>query len=202
MISPFRNRSDEIDQLTTALAKVQAELKNPVPNRVSHFAKRGKDGTAQPDYADLDAVEDLIRKPCGKYDISHDCELEMIGDIPCLRLVVAHGESGQWRSSYIHMSPQLRPQEFLATLTYYRRCLLCAFFGIAADRDDDGTTAEAAHARNAAELASRTKKAMEKAWAKCESDEDRDNWKERAKKPLAEGIVTQEWVDELTASKP
>ena len=43
---------------------------------------------------------------------------------------------------------------------------------------------------------------MEKAWEKCESDEDRDNWKERAKKPLAEGVVTQEWVDELTASKP
>ena len=202
MLSAFRNRSEQIDQLTTALAKVQAELKNPVPNRVSHFAKRGKDGVAQPDYADLDAVEDLIRKPCGKYDISHDCELEMIGDIPCLRLVVAHGESGQWRSSSININPGFRPQELLAILTYYRRGLLCAFFGIAADRDDDGTTAEAAHTRNAAELASRTKKAMEKAWEKCDTDEARDNWKERAKKPVAEGIVTQEWVDELTALKP
>ena len=196
------NRSEEIGEITKALAKVQAELKNPVPNRVSHFAKRGKDGKAQPDYADLDAVEDLIRKPCGKYDISHSCELEMVGDIPCVRLIVAHGESGQWRSSFLNVSPGLSPQEFMASMTYHRRCLLCAFFGIAADRDDDGTTAEAAHARNAAELASRTKKAMEKEWEKCKSDEDRDSWKKRAKKPVEAGVVTQEWVDELTALKP
>jgi len=196
------NRSEEIGEITKALAKVQAELKNPVPNRVSHFAKRGKDGKAQPDYADLDAVEDLLRGPCGKHGLSHSAELYREGDVRVLSLCVAHDESGQYRTTEVDVPNDVKPQEFMAALTYYRRGLLCAFFGIAADRDDDGTTAEAAHARNAAELASRTKKAMEKEWEKCKSDEDRDSWKKRAKKPVEAGVVTQEWVDELTALKP
>lgn len=195
------NRSEEIGEITKALAKVQAELKNPVPNRVSHFAKRGKNGVAEPDYADLDAIEDLLRGPCGKHGLSHNAELYREGNVRVLSLCVAHDESGQYRTTEVDVPNDVKPQEFMAALTYYRRGLLCAFFGIAADRDDDGTTAEAAAVRSQAERADKFKKAMVKAWEKCESDEDRENWKERAKAPVKEGLVSQQWVDELTAAK-
>ena len=59
----MQNQSETIDQIATALAKAQAQVKNPTKNReVEVFSKRTQ-RTYKFKYATLDGVIDALRKP-------------------------------------------------------------------------------------------------------------------------------------------
>jgi hypothetical protein len=143
------NRSDNINELTAALAKAQGEIKGAVKDATNpHFRSS---------YADLQSVWDAIREPLSKNAL---CVMQFPSTSPDGEIIVetmlSH-DSGQWVSSELRMHPaQDTPQAFGSAITYARRYALQAVAGVA-PMDDDG---EAAEGRGGAPVSS--EKAMER----------------------------------------
>ena len=121
-------QSEQINELATALAKAQAEMKVPAFNRINpHFKSK---------YADLPAVIDAARDALSKNGLSVTQEPRVTDASFILATVLRHS-SGQWVESTYPL-PQGKPQEIGSAITYARRYSLSAICGIAADDDDDG----------------------------------------------------------------
>lgn len=130
--------SENINELATALASVQAEIKNAPLNKVNpHFKSK---------YADLAGIRDTITPHLAKAGLSvvQGTRMGELGILVTTRLM---HKSGQWIQSELPISPDMtKPQTIGSALTYARRYSLAAIVGIAADEDDD---AEAATDRRA-----------------------------------------------------
>lgn len=153
--------SDHVDELSSAMAKAFGQLQNVVRNKVSHFAKKGKDGKPIPDYADLASCFDCIRTAYSANGLSVSQTFHPYGEDGTIHLVttVRHS-SGQFERSYLPMPGRIPPQELAKTATYLKRIALCAIAGIAADDDDDGEQAEKSAANAAANDEARIEKAL------------------------------------------
>lgn len=133
-------------KLAGALAKAVPGFLPLVRNRVSHFAKKGKDGQPIPDYADLAQCHKAAAKALAEQElavvqtITNNSEGEMV---LCTQLLHS---SGQYIESLIPIKQASSPQQMAASVTYARRTAYCALIGLAADDDDDGATAETAAA--------------------------------------------------------
>ncbi len=127
-------QSESVNELATALAKAQGDMKAAAFNRVNpHFKNK---------YADLAAVWDAIRGPLSKNGLSVTQTIEPInGSGVYLRTVLRHA-SGQWVSSLYPLPEGAKPQELGSALTYGRRYSLSSLVGIAADEDDDANEAQ------------------------------------------------------------
>lgn len=129
-------------KLAGALAKAVPNFLPLVRNRVSHFAKKGKDGQPIPDYADLAQCHKAAAKALAEQELSvvqtitNNSEGEMV---LCTQLLHS---SGQYIESHIPIKQASSPQQTAASITYARRTAYCALVGLAADDDDDGATAE------------------------------------------------------------
>lgn len=124
-------RSATIGALATALAKAQAEMKNPPKDSINpHFKSK---------YADLATVRDVVVPVLAKHGLAilqMPCELD---DAPALTTVLAHGPSGEFYETTIRLRPsKADPQGIGSALTYLRRYSLQSLAGVAADDDDDG----------------------------------------------------------------
>lgn len=130
------NRSDQIHELATALAKAQAEMKPADLARTNpHFKSR---------FAGLPEIRD-VAKILHKYGIAYTQDVWTEGEqfeVACCSTTLMHS-SGQWKES-----PPLKlravkadPQGIGSALTYARRYSLSAELGIVADDDDDGEAA-------------------------------------------------------------
>jgi hypothetical protein len=122
-------RSAAIGALAAAMAKAQAELRNPPKDSVNpHFKSR---------YADLATVRDAVVPVLAKNGLAvmqFPCELD---DAPALTTVLAHA-SGEWYETTMKLRPLKNdPQGVGSALTYGRRYALQAIAGVAADDDDD-----------------------------------------------------------------
>lgn len=193
----YADRSDEIGEYSKAMSKCKGMLKNPTPNRVSHFAKRGKDGKPEPDYADLDKVIDTIRDAATKCDLDWTIEYQPMGDRWAICLEIVHGESGQWRRSYLPFPVDCQPMQQVGASTFFRRLLLCSSFGLAADRDDDGQTANDAAANDSAAKSLKLQKMVAEAFAKADTDEAKKKVLARAQAKVDSGELAQSFVDSL-----
>ena len=123
--------SDSIDQLATALAAAQAEMKNANFNQTNpHFKNK---------YADLACIRDTVTPSLSKHGISvaQMTEVTDTGLIVATRLM---HKSGQWIESTYPVSYD-KPQIMGAAITYARRYSLSAICCIAADADDDANSA-------------------------------------------------------------
>ena len=196
-MNSFTHETKDTKELDAALSKCQGELRNPAPNRVSHFAKKGANGRPEPDYADLDKVYDTIRESAARHDLSYPFTMETIGDQTLLVLTIAHGKSGQSRRSTLPINANDKPMSFWATMTYHKRGMLCSAFGIAADRDDDGLTADSAHISQDADRTIRAQAMLTEKWNACSTDADREKFRKGSAKTVASGAATQEFVDQL-----
>jgi hypothetical protein len=126
--------SDNISELAGALAKAQAELKNP--NKASenpHFRSR---------YADLATGLNAIRPVLSKHNLAVVQMTRVDGDAMMLDTRLVHA-SGQWvQGSYYVCKFPTKHQEAGSALSYSRRYSLFAMIGIAGeDEDDDGNEA-------------------------------------------------------------
>lgn len=133
------NRSTEINELATALAKAQAEMGAAARSGLNPAFKRP--GTAGFRYATLD---DVIAgaKVLAKHGLSfvQPARVEQDGAVT-VETILMHS-SGQWLSEALTLRPQQNtPQGVGSTLTYGRRYGLSSLVGIAADEDDDGNAA-------------------------------------------------------------
>lgn len=123
------NRSDNINDIATALAKAQSQIEGAVKGNVNP-AFRSK-------YADLGAVWDAIRGPLTANGIAVLQQLGTEENRVSCTTVITHS-SGQW----IEFSPFIVPvtkqdaQGFGSAATYARRYSLMAAVGIAPIDDD------------------------------------------------------------------
>lgn len=123
--------SESIDQLATALAAAQAEMKNAYTNASNpHFKSK---------YADLAKVRDTVTPALTKNGIAvvQGTDILDTGIHVVTRLV---HKSGQWIESRWPIAFD-KPQAMGSAYTYAKRYSLAAICNIAADEDDDANAA-------------------------------------------------------------
>jgi len=127
-------RSEQINELASALSKFQGQVKNAEKDSVNYF-KQG--------YTTLASAWDAIRKPlsdnglCVVQDISANDPKVIVTSL------LMHA-SGQWIESSIEFLPKdMTPQSVASCLSYGRRYLLMSQTGVAgmAEEDDDAESA-------------------------------------------------------------
>lgn len=127
------NTSEQLNELATALAKAQADIKNAAFNKVNpHFKSK---------YADLAAIRDAVTPSLAKNGLSI---VQMTGEDNGKLIVKTRllHSSGQWLQSDYPITNDLNsPQKMGSALTYARRYSLAAICGIASEEDDDGNEA-------------------------------------------------------------
>lgn len=124
--------SEQINEIAAALAKAQAEMTNPVFNKVNpHFKSK---------YADLSSVLNAVRPALAKNGIAlmQMTGIEDSGMVLYSRLTHT---SGQWIESVYPVTNSGKHQEIAAALTYAKRLSLSAIAGVAGEEDDDGNAA-------------------------------------------------------------
>jgi hypothetical protein len=146
------NQSENITDLAGALAKAQAEIRNPAFDSTNpHFKNR---------YASLASHVDAVRAALPKHGLS---VVQFVETPDAQRVTVTtrilHA-SGQWIESCVGCASGGKVQELGSAVTYLRRYALAAIVGIVGEEDDDGesdrsTRERAPAARPAAPLAPR-----------------------------------------------
>lgn len=129
------NRSELINELSTALAMAQSELRNPAFDSFNpHFKSK---------FASLAGVRDAITPTLAKHGIA---VLQLLGfddgRVTC-ETVLTH-KSGQWISGTFSMPPTKSDAQGTASAaTYCRRYSLMGIVNVVGDEDDDGNAAAA-----------------------------------------------------------
>lgn len=195
--------SESLCNIAPALAKVQAEIKNPIKNQVN----KGVQGA--PLYANLeDTLQDYVRPICSKYGIS---VLQSIKSDEADRVGVATTllhESGEYiESDYVFCKiviPANRDGKPILTegqatgvcITYLRRYSLNAALGINGDKDTDGSYSDTPV--NEEPLTYETALALELWFGKYEGKTLGDIWKTDFSyiKYLADGEKTEPRIKE------
>lgn len=139
------NRSTEINELATALAKAQAEIKfAPKDNTAKVNTRDGKEYTYK--YSTLADVWETCRGPLSKNGLAVVQTVVTDGATAKITTLLAHS-SGQLIEETLAMTARDgSPQAIGSAITYGRRYGLAAMVGIAsAEEDDDG--AEATHGK-------------------------------------------------------
>jgi hypothetical protein len=123
--------SENIDQLATALAAAQSEMKNAKLNKINpHFKSK---------YADLAEIRDTVTPALSKHGLAmlHGTEPMETTLHVVSRLI---HKSGQWAESRFPV-PYDKPQAMGSGITYGKRYNQSALTNIAADEDDDANAA-------------------------------------------------------------
>ena len=137
--------SASLSNIATALAKIQAEIKNPIKDQIN----KGVQGA--PKYANLeDTLQDYVRPVCAKHGVSVFQSVKSENNQVGVCTVLIH-ESGEYiESDYVfcdiviptNSSGKKILTEGQATgvcITYLRRYSLNAALGINGDKDTDGS---------------------------------------------------------------
>lgn len=138
--------SESLANIATALAKVQAEIKNPIKNQIN----KGVQGA--PKYANLeDTLQDYVRPICSKYGISifQSVKSDENGRVGvCTTLIHESGEfiEGDFVFCDIIIPTNSSGKKILTEgqatgvcITYLRRYSLNSALGINGDKDTDGS---------------------------------------------------------------
>ncbi len=123
-------KSDTINELASALAKAQGEMRSAKKDASNPFFRS--------QYSTLAACWDCCREPLAKNGLSVvQTVSEDEGERITLHTTLLHA-SGQWISSTMKGRPTKNdPQGIGSAISYYRRYSLMAIVGIAPDDDDD-----------------------------------------------------------------
>ena len=138
LIGNNMERSEQIDQLATALSKFQGSLEQPKLNSTVKVKTR-TGGEYSFKYADLSECKAAAKKPLSENGLA---VTQLIEDDYSLLTVLMHS-SGQWISSRVKM-PISEPgaQAIGSAITYAKRYAFCAILGIVADDDEDGNLSQ------------------------------------------------------------
>jgi len=126
-------KSETIGELAKALAKFQANVKQPLKDANNPFFKSK--------YVPLENVVESITESAGnlglsfiQYPVNQDNRVGII-------TILMH-ESGEWiETEPIYATPAKQdPQATGSAITYLKRYSLSAVFGITSDEDDDGNS--------------------------------------------------------------
>lgn len=142
------NKSEQINELATALSKAQGMIKGAVKDSKNPFFKS--------DYADFESVVEAIREPLLANGLSFTQMTDEDDRGLFVETVILHF-TGQWMSGRYPVICKTMddPQKVGAALTYARRFSLSSAFGVP-QIDDDGN--EAAKAPNKPVVESKSEK--------------------------------------------
>jgi hypothetical protein len=125
-------RSQDIKDLATALAKFQGELSLAIKTSKGVFNNK---------YADLASIWDTIKGPLAANNLSVAQPVYNVEDHVGVSTILMHS-SGQYLMEKFGSIPLKKgPQEIGSLISYYRRYGLAAMLGVA-QQDDDATSAE------------------------------------------------------------
>lgn len=130
------NKSDDIKELATALAKAQAKMEAADKVGVNTFYKNSR-------YATLPTVWDACRKALTDNGLSVVQRMDTSENGMVLESILLHA-SGQWIASTYPINPVKNdPQGLGSAISYARRYALMALVGVVADdaTEDDGNSA-------------------------------------------------------------
>ncbi len=147
------NKSENINELATALAKAQGAMRFAAKDANNPFFKSK--------YADLSSVVEAIREALATNGLSYMQHLQQSEKHEvCVETVILHA-SGQWIGCGTVAIPVNKndAQGYGSALTYARRYSLSAAVGVVAD-DDDGNAAAASAPKPAAAPAKPIAKAV------------------------------------------
>lgn len=132
----MNTQSDQINELMSALAKAQGQLRPAVKDSSNpHFKSR---------YADLASVWEACREPLASNGLAVTQTVSSDGDAQFLVTTLGHS-SGQWMKSFMKLPLQRPgPQELGSCLSYCRRYSLASMVGVFQD-DDDGEKAQVSY---------------------------------------------------------
>jgi len=160
------NRSEQINELATALAKAQSVIKGAMKDSDNPFFKST--------YADLTSVWEACRKPLTDNGLSVTQLLGESDSGVVIETVLLHS-SGQWiSSSYSMPVVKQTPQDYGSAITYARRYALAAIVGVAPE-DDDGNRASGREI--AAKQADPAKPKTKAAYSEEKFNENFENWR-------------------------
>ena len=131
-------KSDSINELAAALAKVQAIMPAAKMNATNPFLKNK--------YADLGSVIEAARAPLSTNNLSISQLVSGNDEAISVTTMLMHS-SGQWLESTVSMAVGVEKGKSAAQvagsiITYMRRYSLASILGIYADEDSDGNAPE------------------------------------------------------------
>jgi ERF superfamily len=137
-------RSDDINELATALAKAQAEMNIAEINKMNSFF-RSK-------YADFKSVVYAARPSLTKYGLAVTQDLLTYEDGSTMLHTVLLHSSGQWMESRMRIIPPKNDIQTMSSyITYMKRITYSALIGVTTgEEDDDGEIAVAESRETAA----------------------------------------------------
>ena len=134
--------SDAVNELSSAMLKVQAEISPAIKDGENPFAKSR--------YATLNSVVEASREALLKHGIwlvqySVPVETGSLGLVTKL----VHAASGQWQASLMVMPlTKADPQGYGSALTYARRYSLASLVGLVTEDDDGEAACGRSHPKN------------------------------------------------------
>ncbi|HEX8965858.1 MAG TPA: ERF family protein [Patescibacteria group bacterium] len=124
------NKSEQINELTTAMTKAQLQIKNAVKNKKNPHLKSK--------YADITSTIEAAKEALSNNGLSIFQGPDIIDGKNVLRTILSH-TGGQWISSITPLiTPRNDMQSLGTAITYARRYAYAAMVGIVTEEDDDG----------------------------------------------------------------
>lgn len=138
---PSNQPQQAISQLATAYAKAQGLFRTPTLNRTAVIKNAAGQFLYETHYADIQECIDCIKKPLMDNGLSFTQTTQPMGGQWFLILELLHA-SGESKRTLLPIDVNKPPQQLGGLLTYLKRYQISAFFGLAADFDDDGNAAD------------------------------------------------------------
>lgn len=127
------NKSEQLNELATALAKAQGEMHNP--------AFDAKNPHFKSNYASLASVRNTVLPVLSKHGLSVVQMPVNVQDTPAVTTILMHS-SGQYVEETFYLpADRQNAHGYGSALTYLRRYSLMAVAGVVGDEDDDGNAA-------------------------------------------------------------
>lgn len=136
-------KSEQINELATALSKAQGEFQ-PVPKMRSVDFIDKKGNRVKYNYADLQDIINMAQPRLAKFGLSVTQLTAITPQEFILETMLMHS-SGQFIKSTYPLRTMERNQEQGSEITYARRYALSAILGIHSEEDDDGAAANASN---------------------------------------------------------
>lgn len=132
------NRSEQIDELVTALAKAQGIMPAVLKDKVAEI--RSEKGNYSYNYADVATVLDAIRKPMADNGLALIQTVDTSDGVVIVETMLAHA-SGQWISHAVTLRAMGSDARAVGSAITYGRRYGLIVTGVVTDDDDDGAAA-------------------------------------------------------------
>lgn len=129
--------SEKIGAIAAALAKAQAEIKNPTKDKTANIPNKSGGPGFKYSYADFATALDEIRPVLSKHGIAFVQGTEWTGSLIMLNTRLIH-ESGEWMEGQYPVGGMADHRTMGSALSYARRYALLSLIGVQGEDDDDG----------------------------------------------------------------